>query len=29
MAIRPYKGIFPNLGARVYVDDSAAVIGDV
>jgi carbonic anhydrase/acetyltransferase-like protein (isoleucine patch superfamily) len=29
MAIRPYKGILPNLGARVYVDESAAVIGDV
>ncbi len=29
MAIRPYKGIPPKLGARVYVDDSAAVIGDV
>ena len=29
MAIRPYKGILPRLGARVFVDDSAAVIGDV
>jgi carbonic anhydrase/acetyltransferase-like protein (isoleucine patch superfamily) len=29
MAIRPYKGILPKLGARVYVDESAAVIGDV
>jgi len=29
MAIRPYKGILPQLGARVYVDESAAVIGDV
>jgi carbonic anhydrase/acetyltransferase-like protein (isoleucine patch superfamily) len=29
MAIRPYKGIVPQLGARVYVDDSAVVIGDV
>ena len=29
MALRPYKGILPELGARVYVDDSAAVIGDV
>jgi carbonic anhydrase/acetyltransferase-like protein (isoleucine patch superfamily) len=29
MAIRPYKGILPQLGARVYVDDSAVVIGDV
>jgi carbonic anhydrase/acetyltransferase-like protein (isoleucine patch superfamily) len=29
MAIRPYKGILPQLGARAYVDESAAVIGDV
>ena len=29
MAIRPYKGILPKLGARVYVDEQAAVIGDV
>ena len=29
MALRPYKGILPQLGARVYVDESAAVIGDV
>ena len=29
MAVRPYKGILPQLGARVFVDDSAAVIGDV
>lgn len=29
MAIRPYKGVLPKLGARVYIDDSAAVIGDV
>lgn len=29
MAIRPYKGILPTLGARVYVDESAVVIGDV
>jgi carbonic anhydrase/acetyltransferase-like protein (isoleucine patch superfamily) len=29
MAIRPYKGILPKLGARVYVDESAAVIGEV
>lgn len=27
--IRPYKGITPKLGARVYVDESAQVIGDV
>jgi len=29
MAIRSYKGALPKLGARVYVDDSAVVIGDV
>lgn len=29
MSIRPYKGILPKLGARVYVDEQAAVIGDV
>jgi len=29
MAIRPYKGILPTLGARVYVDESVALIGDV
>ena len=27
--IRPYKGIRPRLGERVYVDESAQVIGDV
>ncbi len=27
--IRPYKGILPKLGTRVYVDVSAQVIGDV
>jgi carbonic anhydrase/acetyltransferase-like protein (isoleucine patch superfamily) len=27
--IRPYKGIWPKLGERVYVDVSAQVIGDV
>jgi carbonic anhydrase/acetyltransferase-like protein (isoleucine patch superfamily) len=27
--IRPYKGIHPKLGERVYVDVSAQVIGDV
>jgi carbonic anhydrase/acetyltransferase-like protein (isoleucine patch superfamily) len=27
--IRPYKGIRPQLGERVYVDVSAQVIGDV
>lgn len=29
MAIRPYKGISPSLGERVYIDAQAAVIGDV
>ena len=29
MAIRPYKGISPSLGAGVYIDAQAAVIGDV
>lgn len=29
MSIRPYKGTLPRLGARVYVDEQAAVIGDV
>jgi carbonic anhydrase/acetyltransferase-like protein (isoleucine patch superfamily) len=27
--IRPYKGVLPRLGERVYVDVSAQVIGDV
>jgi carbonic anhydrase/acetyltransferase-like protein (isoleucine patch superfamily) len=27
--LRSYKGIWPKLGERVYVDDSAQVIGDV
>jgi len=27
--LRPYKGISPRLGQRVYVDPSAQVIGDV
>ena len=27
--IRPYKGIWPKVGERVYVDQSAQVIGDV
>lgn len=29
MAIRSYKNILPTLGANVYIDESAAVIGDV
>lgn len=28
-AVRPYQGILPTLGARVYVDPQAAVIGRV
>ncbi len=28
-AIRPYRGVMPKLGARVYVDPAATVIGDV
>ncbi|WP_216825059.1 gamma carbonic anhydrase family protein [Agarilytica rhodophyticola] len=28
-SIRPYKDTLPNLGDRVFVDDSAVVIGDV
>jgi carbonic anhydrase/acetyltransferase-like protein (isoleucine patch superfamily) len=27
--LRPYKGLWPKLGLRVYVDASAQVIGDV
>ena len=27
--IRPYRGTLPTLGARVYVDPAATVIGDV
>lgn len=29
MAIRTYQGITPSLGARVFIDSSAVVIGDV
>jgi carbonic anhydrase/acetyltransferase-like protein (isoleucine patch superfamily) len=29
MNIRPFQQIFPTLGARVYVDAAACVIGDV
>jgi carbonic anhydrase/acetyltransferase-like protein (isoleucine patch superfamily) len=29
MALRPYKGTLPQPGARVFVDDSAVVIGNV
>ncbi|URX63802.1 gamma carbonic anhydrase family protein [Luteibacter anthropi] len=28
-AIRPFRGILPRLGARVYVDPASTVIGDV
>lgn len=28
-ALRPYRGVAPCLGARVYIDPMAAVIGDV
>ena len=27
--LRPYKNILPTLGANVFIDDSAVVIGDV
>lgn len=27
--IRPFQGVLPRLGARVYVDESAQLIGDV
>jgi carbonic anhydrase/acetyltransferase-like protein (isoleucine patch superfamily) len=27
--LRPYRGVVPKLGARVYVDPAATVIGDV
>lgn len=26
---RPYKGIMPTLGERVYVDESAVIVGDI
>jgi carbonic anhydrase/acetyltransferase-like protein (isoleucine patch superfamily) len=29
MTIRSFKGVFPKLGARAYVDSSAVVIGNV
>ena len=29
MPIRPYRGVLPSLGAGVYVDPTALVIGDV
>jgi len=28
-SLRPFKGVMPRLGQRVYVDDAATVIGDV
>ena len=29
MAVRPYRNIRPTIGPKVYVDESAVVIGDV
>ena len=29
MSVRPYKGVLPDIGERVYVDEQATVIGDV
>lgn len=29
MIVRPYKGVHPKLGQRVFIAESAAVIGDV
>lgn len=29
MAIRPFRGTLPKIGSRVYIDESAVVIGDV
>ena len=29
MAVRPYRGTFPTLGERAYVDPAATCIGDV
>lgn len=29
MAVRPYQNIRPTLGPKVYIDESAVVIGDV
>jgi len=29
MAIRTFKGVTPTIGARVFLDDSAVIIGDV
>jgi len=29
MTLRPYRGISPKLGARVFIAETAAVIGDV
>ena len=29
MTLRPYRNVLPALGARVYVDPAASVIGDV
>lgn len=29
MNVRPYEGIFPNIGESVFIDETALVIGDV
>lgn len=29
MSIRAYKGIYPTLGDRTYVDESAVLVGDI
>src|SRR5690349_1510756 len=29
MVVRPYSGIYPKLGLRVFIAETAAVIGDV
>ncbi|MCA1798385.1 MAG: gamma carbonic anhydrase family protein [Xanthomonadaceae bacterium] len=29
MALRSFEGTMPKLGARVYIDDSAVIVGDV
>jgi len=27
--LRPYKGIFPNIGNDIYIDNSAVIVGDI
>ncbi len=29
MSVRSFRGVTPQLGARVYIDRAATVIGDV